>query len=117
MILFILILISAALLGFLFPWWAILPAIFILCLLLAKSLKQAVFISFFAVLILWLSLNLYYSLNNDHVLANRIAALFKLGNSSISWLWIVILSPLPGAICASLAGATGYFSKQLFVRK
>lgn len=117
MILFILILISSALLGFLLPWWSILPAVFILCFFLAKNLKQAVFISFFAVFILWLTLNVYYSFNNDHVLANRVASLFKLGDSRISWLWIAILSPLPGAICASLAGATGYFGKQLFLRK
>lgn len=117
MILFILIIIASTLFGILLPWWTIVPVTYILCLLIAKNLKQAIFISFFAIFLLWFTLNIFYSLNNSHILANRVASLFKLGDSSMSWLWLVIISPLPGAICASLAGATGYLSKQLFVRK
>lgn len=116
MILFLLILILTFLAGLLFPWWALIPVVFLLCCWLSKSLKSAFLISFFAVFILWLILNFYYSSANDHILAKRVAELFGLGNSSISWLWMVLLGPLPGAITAGFAGASGYLTKQTFIK-
>lgn len=117
MILFILILIIAFLIGLFLPWWVLIPAVFLLCFWLSKSTKYAFLISFFAVFSLWLVLNFYYSIENDHILSRRVAELFGLGGSSFSWLWIVLLSPLPGAITSGLAGASGNLTKQLLFKK
>lgn len=117
MILFLLILILTFLAGLFFPWWILIPIIFLVCCWLSKSLKSSFLISFFAVFVLWLALNFYYSIANDHILTKRVAELFGLGSSSYSWLWLALLSPLPGAITAGFAGASGYLTKQLFVKK
>jgi hypothetical protein len=114
--LFFLIITLTVLINLFFPWWALIPIVFFLCLWLSKSLKSAFLISFLAIFVLWLVLNFYYSIANDHILANRVAELFGLGKSSISWLWIAILGPLPGAITAGFAGISGYLAKQLITR-
>ena len=116
MILFLLILILTFLASLIFPWWILIPIVFLLCCWLSKSLKSAFLISFLAVFILWLTLNFYYSIANDHILTKRIAELFGLGSYPFSWLWMVLLSPLPGAITAGFAGASGYLTKQLLVK-
>jgi hypothetical protein len=61
-------------------------------------------------------LNLYYSVENDHILSKRIAELFGLGDSSFRWFWIVLLSPIPGAITAGFAGASGFLTKQFLFK-
>jgi hypothetical protein len=116
MILFLLILILTFLAGLIFPWWILIPIVFLLCCWLSKSLKSAFLISFFAVFLLWLALNFYYSIANNHILTKRVAELFGLGSSPINWLWVALLSPLPGAITAGFAGASGYLTKQLFIK-
>lgn len=116
MILFLLILILTFLAGLFFPWWALIPIVFFLCCWRSKSLKSAFIISFLAVFILWAVLSFYYSVANNHVLVKRVAELFGLGNSSISWLWMILLSSLPGAITAGFAGISGYLTKQTFLK-
>ena len=117
MVLFILILINSFIFGLFLPWWCVIPVAFIHCLQFAKSLKFAFWISFSSVFILWLIVSFYHSAGNNHLLSGRIADLFGLGGSSLGWLWMVLLSPLPGAITASFAGASGYLAKQLFIKK
>lgn len=116
MILFLLIFILTFLAGIFFPWWVLIPIGFLSCFWLSKKLKSAFLISFFAIFILFLILNFYYSIANDHILAKRVAELFGLGKSSFSWLWMVLLGPIPSAITAGLAGATGYLAKQTFIK-
>lgn len=117
MILFLLILINSFIFGLFLPWWCVIPVALIHCFQLSTSLKSAFWISFLSIFCLWLVLSLYYSAGNNHILAGRVADLFGLGNSGFSWLWMVLLSPLPGAITASLAGASGFLIKQLFIKK
>jgi hypothetical protein len=117
MILFILILITTFLIGLFLPWWALIPAVFLLCFWLSRNTKSAFLISFFAVFLLWMTLNFYYSTENEHILSRRVAELFGLGGASFSWLWIVLIGPLPGAITAGLAGVSGNLTKQLLFKK
>ena len=117
MILFLLILINSLIFGLFLPWWCIIPVAFVHCFQLSKSLKSALLISFFSVFVLWMVVSFYYSAGNNHILTGRVADLFGLGGSAMSWLWMVLLSPLPGAITASLAGVSGYLTKQLFFKK
>ncbi len=116
MILFLLILILSFLAGLLFPWWVLIPIVFFMCNWRSKSFKSAFLISFLSVFLLWAVLSFYYSVANNHILAKRVAELFGLGNSSISWLWMILLSPLPGAITAGFAGISGYLTKQLLIK-
>lgn len=116
-LLFILILITTFLLGMILPWWTLIITVFLLSFWLSKTTKSAFLISFFAVFLLWMTLSFYYSAQNEHILSRRVAELFGLGNSSFNWLWIVLLGPLPGAITAGFAGASGNLTKQLFLKK
>lgn len=117
MILFLLILIFTFFLGFFLPWWVLIPVVFLLCLWLSTNLKSAFLTSFSSVFLLWLALTSYYSIGNGHILSKRVAELFGLGDYSFSWLLIILLSPIPGAITAGLAGASGFLTKQLLFKK
>lgn len=117
MMLFFLIMIISYLAGLFLPWWALIPIVFFLCFWLAKRLRNAFLVSFCAIFSLWLALNFYQSFQNDHILSNRVAELFGLGEYSLNWLWIILLSPLPGAITAGFAGAAGYLTKKLLFKK
>lgn len=116
-LLFLLILITTFLIGLLFPWWALIAAVFLLTFWLSKTTKSAFLIPFFAVFLLWMILSIYYSNQNEHILSRRVAELFGLGDSPFNWLWIVLLSPLPGAITAGFAGVSGNLAKQLLFKK
>ncbi|HLT41528.1 MAG TPA: hypothetical protein VKZ95_02400 [Sphingobacteriaceae bacterium] len=114
---FILIIITAFLIGLFLPWWGFIVAVFLLSFWLSKTTKSAFLISFFAVFLLWMTLNIYYSHLNEHILSRRVAELFGLGGSSYNWLLIILLSPLPGAITAGFAGVSGNLAKQLLLKK
>jgi hypothetical protein len=99
------------------PWWTLVPTVFFLSFWLSKTTKSAFLTPFFAVFLLWMTLSFYYSAENEHILSQRVAELFGLGDSSFSWIWIVLLGPLPGAITAGFAGVSGNLTKQLFLKK
>jgi hypothetical protein len=80
-------------------------------------MKSAFLIPFSSIFVLWLMLIVYYSTENGHILSKRIAELFGLGDSSFSWLWIILLSPIPGAVTAGLAGVSGFLTKQFLFKK
>jgi hypothetical protein len=117
MILFLLLILCNLIVGIFLPWWVLIPVAFALCFGLSKSLKWAFLIPFLSVFVLWFVLSFYYSMDNHHVLARRVAELFGLGNSPISWLWIILLGPLPGGITASFAGASGFLAKKVLLKK
>ena len=116
MILFLLILIISFSLGFFLPWWILIPVVFLLCCWLSTSVKSAFLISFSSIFILWFILNFYYSIENDHILSKRVAELFGLGDYSFRWFLVTLLSPLPGAVTAGFAGASGFLTKQLLFK-
>ena len=116
MILFLLIMIITFSLGFFLPWWVLIPVVFLLCLWRTTNIKSAFSIPFASIFVLWLLLIIYYSMGNGHILSKRIAELFGLGDSSFSWLWIILLSPIPGAITAGLAGVSGFLTKQFLFK-
>lgn len=117
MILFLLLVLCSFLIGLFLPWWALIPVVYLLCFALSKNLKSAFIISFSSVFILWLALSFYYSMENNHILSRRVAELFGLGNTPINWLWLLLLGPLPGAITASFAGASGFLTKQVLFKE
>lgn len=96
------------------PWWIIIPIAFIVSFYFNKKPWRSFMISFTALFVLWTFYSLYQSWMNDHLLANRIGLLLGLSKSNINWLWLVLVSGLPGAITAGIAGLAGPYTRKAF---
>ncbi|MXV52790.1 hypothetical protein GS399_17595 [Pedobacter sp. HMF7647] len=115
--LFVLILASSFLLQLFLPWWMIAIVSFILSAWLATSSKIAFRAAFWAIFILWLAVCLYQTLPNQNILANRVAQLFMLPDTKFSWIAILLVSCLLGALVAGFSGLAGYYAGQLLPKQ
>lgn len=104
MILFLLILVLAAVAQFFLPWWVITP----LCLLLAAwrgpTGGRAFLAGFLGVGVGWLLLAGWLHIQNDGLLSHRVAQLLPLGGQG--WL-LVLLTAVVGGLVGGLAALTG----------
>jgi len=98
-LLFLLVLLSALLLQFVFPWWIVVVIGFAAGLLSSLSPRKTSLVVFAAIGLLWLGAALFITLTESTVLLPRIAALLQLPSQ-----WMVFaLTVLIGAVPASLA--------------
>ncbi|TZF82570.1 hypothetical protein FW774_13755 [Pedobacter sp. BS3] len=115
--LFLFILIVAFILQLFLPWWIIVPVAFALSLWRSTAGKNAFKSGFWAIFLLWIGTALYYTIPNQNLLANRVAQLFMLPETSISWIVILLVTALIGGLVAGLAALAGYFCKAAFFTK
>lgn len=115
--LFLFILIVAFILQLFLSWWIIVPGAFALSLWRSTSGKNAFKSGFWAIFLLWIGTALYYTIPNHNLLANRVAQLFMLPETSISWIVILLVTALIGGLVAGLAALAGYFCKAAFFTK
>lgn len=105
MLLFLLILVLAAVAQLFLPWWVITP----LCLLLAAwrgpSGGRAFLAGFLGIGLGWLLLAGWLHIQNDGLLSHRVAQLLPLGGQG--WLLVVLTAVVGGLVggLAALAGA------------
>ncbi|QNL49430.1 hypothetical protein H8S90_22315 [Olivibacter sp. SDN3] len=111
---FFVLIITTVLAQLILPWWIVSPIAFIISFLFNKNAKHSFFICFAAVYTAWFIISFYLSFTNDHILANRIAILLGLPTDDYGWIWILLISALPGAITAGLAGLAGQYTKKYF---
>lgn len=111
---FILLVIVTFIAQLILPWWIILPITFLVSFYFNKKPWRSFIIGFTALFLLWTFYSFYLSWMNDHLLANRIGLLLGLAKSNINWLWVVLLSGLPAAIIAGLAGLAGQYTRKAF---
>lgn len=113
MILFIVILLGAFIAQIFLPWWVIIP----ICLAASFWRAHSPFASFLiplcSIFILWSLTASYLSVQNDHILANRIAQMFNLPVNAGTWVIMALLSALPGAITAGFSGMSGFFLRRI----
>ncbi|MEH6308184.1 hypothetical protein RYH73_21180 [Olivibacter sp. CPCC 100613] len=96
------------------PWWIIIPISIIISYLFNKKPGRAFFICFTAAFCVWTLYSLYLSHLNEHLLANRIGILLGLPESPLNWIWMVLISGVPGGLVAGLAGLSGQYIKKAF---
>lgn len=113
MILFIAILVGALIGQTFLPWWVIVPVALAASFWKGKSPLSSFLIAFFAIFMLWSLSASYLSIQNDHLLANRIGQMFGLPLNAVTWIWMAIVSALPGAVTAGFAGLSGYFLRRI----
>jgi hypothetical protein len=94
------------------PWWAIAIIAFIAALYAGKTNTQAFWSGFGAIVIVWVTLALFKSIPNDHVLATRVAHLFHLPN----WILLLAATALIGGLVGGLSSLSGLYVKRLFIK-
>lgn len=115
--LILLIAIISLILQLFLPWWIVAPVAFGLAYLSARSGRHAFRSGFVAILILWICMALVYSLPNQNLLANRVAQMFMLPESSFSWIIMLLISGLIGGITAGVSALAGFYCRQAFTKR
>jgi len=101
---FIVILLAAFFLQMVLPWWVIIVISFAACGLVGKTGRIAFWSPFLAIFLLWTGMALYKSMPNQHILAERVAGMFGLGQ----WWLVLIVSSFIGGLVAAISGYCGY---------
>src|SRR5690606_31811431 len=114
MFLFLLIIVISFIGQLIFPWWSIILIVVICCGLKANSATSAFLSSFLAIFFLWLLTSIFLSLQNDHILSNRVGEMLGLSSGSYNWLLVALISALPGALTAGFAGVSGFLLRKFF---
>jgi ABC-type multidrug transport system fused ATPase/permease subunit len=111
---FIVILIASFLLQLILPWWVIVIVSFVVCGLIGKTGKIALWSPFIAILLLWTGMALFKSYPNHHILAMRVAEMVGVK----AWWLILALTSIVGGFVAAVSGFCGYhFRKAVLVKK
>lgn len=103
--------IISLILQFFLPWWIIAPVAFSVSAWKAYSGWNAFKISFISIFILWLAMGLFYSIPNDHILANRVGAMLNLPESSINWIYVLLITGIIGGLVSGFSGLAGFYSR------
>lgn len=107
---FLLILVLAALLQHFLPWWVITPIAFGAAWAGSKSPGKAFLSGFLAVFLLWLGMSVWLYAGNDGILAGRVGRLF---GGLPGWL-LPVISALIGGLTAGVAAWSGFLVRNAF---
>jgi hypothetical protein len=108
--LYFIILLLSLLSSFFAPWWMAGPIAFVVCILLARSGRQAFWTSFSAVFTCWLLLIFFTLFTRQHLLLDRMTNLFSLPHPGL----VVVLSACIGGLFSGLAGLSGRLVRAIF---
>jgi len=115
--LLLIIAILSLILQFFLPWWIIAPIAFGMSLWIARSGKQAFGSAFLAIFCLWIIIGLVHSLPNENILANRVGSMLKLPDSSLNWLFVLVISGIIGGLASGFSALSGFYFKDAFGKK
>lgn len=109
MLLFLLILVVAAVAQVFLPWWCIAPVAFVLAVLVGRTGGKAFLAGFFGVGLGWLVLAIWLNGQNNSLLARRVAELLPLGGSILLLLLVTVAI---GGLVGGLAALSGCWLRQ-----
>ena len=101
----------AAALQLIFTWWTATIAAFLAGLIVQQSGGKAFLAGLFAVGLLWFFHALIISLNNDFILAQRVAGLFPIPPSG---LLLILITGIIGGLVGGFGSLTGNRLKTVF---
>jgi len=87
------------------PWWSIAIVAFLIAALIPQRPGWAFLTGFIALFLLWGGMSFWLSSRNDHILAQKIAAVLGIGNSYL----LIALTALIAGLVAGFAALTGSF--------
>lgn len=96
--------------GLYLEWWSIAIAAFIVALFIKQSPVKAYFSGFLGLFLLWGGIALVMDISNQHILSRKIADLFSLDGS---YILLILVTALTGAVVAGFAALTGSFVHRL----
>lgn len=108
----LLIMLSAFIAGLYMPWWSLAAVAFLVGVLIYQRGLFAFFAGFLALFILWGALALMINIENQGLLANKIANLLPLGGSA---LLLILITAILGALVAGLASLTGSLLRRIWI--
>jgi hypothetical protein len=94
--------------SYVLPWWAVAIIAFVAAAFFGVKSRQAFWSGFGAVFLVWVIIALFKSLPNNHILAARVAALFKLPH----WLVLLVITAFIGGLVGGLAALSGFYVRQ-----
>ncbi len=100
--------------GLFFPWWIIAVAAFIVSAIIPLRPLVAYATGFLALSSLWGGMALFIDVQNNHVLASRIAAVLPLGGSPAL---LISLTAFVGALVGGFAALSGSLFRKMLERK
>ena len=112
--LLLIIAILSLILQFFLPWWIIAPIAFGMSLWIARSGKQAFGSAFVAIFCLWIIIGLIHTLPNENILANRVGSMLKLPDSSVNWIFVLVITGIIGGLASGFSALAGFYVKDAF---
>ena len=90
--------------GIFLPWWSIAIAAFVVALLIPQSPGRGFLSGFLGIFLLWAVVAAWIDLKNEGLLSSKVAALFKLGESSIL---LILITGIIGGLVGGFAAMAG----------
>lgn len=100
----VLIAVLALLLEMFMPWWGIALAAFAVEMAMGKPKGRAFLAGFLGIFILWFANAFIIDMQNEHILAGKVANILPLGGSVIM---LIVVTAVIGGLVGGLAAATG----------
>jgi hypothetical protein len=92
--------------GLFFPWWIIALAAFLVAAIIPQRPPSSFLTAFLALFILWGGYAFGLDLQNQHILATKVASILPLGGSYII---AILITALVGGLVAGLSALTASF--------
>ncbi len=100
----------AFVIGIYMPWWGIAIAAFLVSAAIPQKPAFSFLSGFLGVFLLWEVLAWWIDNKNNGILSQRVASLFKLGNSSVL---LIVITSVIGALVAGFAALAGSYLRRL----
>lgn len=97
---FLLVILSALLLQFFFPWWIVTVIGLAAGFISTMPARKTFFTVFAAIALLWLAMPVFITYTNSAVLLPRIAGLFQLSSTWMVFAITMLIGALPASIAA-----------------
>lgn len=91
------------------PWWSIAIVAFVVSALIPQQPGKAFLTGFIALLLLWGSLSLYISSNNNHLLAHKVSIIILKTDSPYL---LIAATAIIGALVAGFAALSGSYLRK-----
>lgn len=95
--------------GLFYPWWSLAIVAFVIAVIFRQKPLVAFFTAFLAVFVFWFSFSYFIDLANDHILAERMSALFIGEELPVV---MCVVSGAVGGLVAGLAALCGSFLRK-----
>lgn len=92
-----------------FPWWIIAIAAFLTAIVIHQNAVASFLAAFLALFILWAVQSYLIDVQNEHLLATKIAAILPLGGSYFA---VILVTALIGGLVAGLSAMTASFVRK-----